>query len=746
MFRSQDSGAGVGVRESGFDLSRLGGHGGQPANRESASRESADRDPPNPRAPNPGSRIPVVIPSDRMSRLFPALLCALAAASAVKAQHQEQPPITFRVEVNYVEIDATVVDGEGNPVRDLTREDFTIVEDGRPQTLTVFSRVELPIERPDPPLFRASVVEPDVRTNRREFDGRVFVLVLDDLHTSITRTPRVRAAAAAFIERYLGANDVAAVVMTGGGRGGQEFTSSRPLLLRTVHGFSGRKLPSAAVEGLRQRASGLPPIGGDRRVTPDEAERAHYARNMLTTMKNVADYLSSVSGRRKSVILFSEGIAYDISNPVQNRFASDLTDALRAAVASGTRGNVTFYTVDPRGLAGFEDLIDMPGPPPDEPGAGMNLLLDETRISQDSLRVLAEETGGVAVVNRNDYRDAFERIIRENSSYYVLGYYSDNTRRDGRFRQVQVQVRRPGVTVRARKGYTAPRGNPPARAVAGAPGASPELRDAMASPIPMGSLGLAASAVPFRGGGREASVLLLMELDGSRFRFTEQDGRLGSQVEFAFVPIEAGGKVRQGVRDDITLTPRPESRDALVARGLRFSRRLDLPPGRYSLRVGAREAGSGAVGSVVLDVEVPDFAEGPLAMSGVVVTSSDAAAIPTARLDEALKDVLPGPATTSRAFRRGADLTLYAEVYDHLRTAHKIEIVTSLTRDDGTVAYSHSDTRSSDELKARGDGFGHVRTIPLRGIEPGRYVLRVEGRALVSGASPVARELEIEVR
>ena len=682
-----------------------------------------------------------------MSRLFLALLCALAAAaSAVVAQDQEQPPITFRVEVNYVEIDATVVDGQGNPVRDLARDDFEVFEDGRPQALTVFSRVDLPVERPDPPLFRASVVEPDVRTNRRAFDGRVFVLVLDDLHTSITRTPRVRAAATAFIERYLGANDVAAVVMTGGGRGGQEFTSSRSLLLRTVNRFSGRKLPSAAIEGLRQRAAGMPQIGGERRLTPDEAERAHHARNMLSTMRNIAEYLSAVSGRRKSVILFSEGISYDISNPIENRFASDVSDALRAAVAAGTRGNVTFYTVDPRGLAGFEDLIDTPGSPPDEPGTGMSLLLDETRISQDSLRVLAEETGGAAVVNRNDYREAFERIIRDNSSYYVLGYYSDNTRRDGRFRQVQVKVRRPGVTVRARSGYTAPRGSPPSRAVAGAPGASPELRDAIASPIPMGSLGLTASAVPFRGGGRDTSVLLLMELDGSRFRFTEQDGRLVNQVEFVFVPIEAGGKVRPGVRDEITLTPRPESREALVTRGLRFSRRLDLPPGRYSLRVGAREAGSGALGSVVLDLDVPDFGEGPLAMSGVVVTSPDAVATPTARIDEALKDVLPAPATTSRAFRRGTDLTLYAEVYDHIRTPHKVEIATSLTRDDGTVAYSHTDTRSSDELRARGDGFGHVRTIPLRGIEPGRYVLRVEGRALVSGASPVARELEIEVR
>jgi hypothetical protein len=116
---------------------------------------------------------------------------------------EQQPPLTFKVEINYVEIDAIVTDAQGNFVRNLTKDDFQVFEQGKPQTVSVFSLVDIPLERPDAPLFAASPIEPDVRSNRKEFDGRVFVLVLDDLNTSFSRTERVRTAAKQFIERHL---------------------------------------------------------------------------------------------------------------------------------------------------------------------------------------------------------------------------------------------------------------------------------------------------------------------------------------------------------------------------------------------------------------------------------------------------------------------------------------------------------------------------------------------------------------
>src|SRR5262245_37331421 len=169
------------------------------------------------------------------------------------AKPEEQPPITFKVEVNYVEIDAVVTDGSGNFVRGLTRDDFQILEQAKPQNITVFSLVNIPVERPDAPLYASSPIERDVYTNRREFEGRVFVLVLDDLHTHPSRSIRVRTAARQFVERYLGENDVAAVVTTGGSKyGAQNFTNSRRLLLKAVDSFSGQKLRSTTLEKLDQ--------------------------------------------------------------------------------------------------------------------------------------------------------------------------------------------------------------------------------------------------------------------------------------------------------------------------------------------------------------------------------------------------------------------------------------------------------------------------------------------------------------
>src|SRR5688572_8412573 len=153
-----------------------------------------------------------------MKRRFPvALLLAVLGAVALTAaqqpqtpQPQEPPPVTFRVEINYVEVDAIVTDAQGNPVTDLTAADFEILEDGRPQAVTAFSLVNLPIERSERPLFAAAPIEPDVQTNTTA-EGRIYLIVLDDLHTTFTNTPRVKRALGEFLERNFGSNDLAAV-------------------------------------------------------------------------------------------------------------------------------------------------------------------------------------------------------------------------------------------------------------------------------------------------------------------------------------------------------------------------------------------------------------------------------------------------------------------------------------------------------------------------------------------------------
>ena len=195
---------------------------------------------------------------------------------------------------------------------------------------------------------------------------------------------------------------------------------------------------------------------------PDDMKRAYDARASLDTLKSVADWLSRLRGRRKAVLFLSEGIDYNLYDQINNREASSVLDAIKDATAAAVRANVSFYTIDPRGLGGLSDEMMEIQPVFDDPGLGLDPqgLASDLRMSQDTLRVLADETSGFAAVNTNDFTSAFARVVKDNSAYYVLGYYPPGQRKDGRFHKLEVKVSRPGVKVRARSGYSTPHTKP----------------------------------------------------------------------------------------------------------------------------------------------------------------------------------------------------------------------------------------------------------------------------------------------
>jgi VWFA-related protein len=401
----------------------------------------------------------------------------LAASGSVFGQGQappaapQQPPITIRAEVNYVEVDARVLDQQGKFIGGLKAEDFEVFEDGKPQKVSAFSLVNIPVERVERPLFASRPIEPDVRNNLQGADGRIYLLVLDDLHTQALRSQRTKQAAKQFIERFVGANDLAAVIHTGGRTdANQDFTNNQRLLLQAVDKFMGRKLRSSTLNKIddynRRAGTGLE---SDPAQDFDDKERGFQARAALDTVRNLSQYLGNIRGRRKAIVMFSEGIDYNIYDimSISNTGAtesSSVMDATREMIAAATRANVAIYGVDPRGLgANLEGGAEVQSFPDDTSlGLGQSALVNEVRLGQDSLRTMSDETGGFAVVNINDFNTAFQRIVDDNSSYYMLGYYSSNDRRDGRFRRIEVRLKnRPGMTVRARKGYVAPRGRAP---------------------------------------------------------------------------------------------------------------------------------------------------------------------------------------------------------------------------------------------------------------------------------------------
>ena len=683
-----------------------------------------------------------------------ALLVALggsALGSQSAAPTGPQTP-TFSVNVEYVEVDAVVTDRDGQFVRDLTKDDFQIFEDRKPQAISTFSIVDIPVERLQRPLYASAPVEPDVKSNERPFDGRIYAIVIDDLQTYFGRTPRVKAAARQFIQQHLGANDLMAVVHTAGpSDASQDFTSSKPLLLAAVDRTLGRKLDSRTVMKtgayFRLRGTGLEtakPL-----ADPVEIERQHNARRSLGALRNVAEWFSTVRGRRKTILFISEGIDYDISNS-QIPGASFILHETRETLAAAARGNVSIYGIDPRGLTNLSDeTIEVESFPTDASvGLGNRSIQRDLFVSQESLRRLSNETGGFAVVNANDFSTAFDRIVRDNSSYYAMAYYPPSEKA-GKFHKIEVRVRRPDLRVRARQGYVTPKpvspaaGKPNAKSSAAATNdlMTPTLREVLGSPFPVSGLAMKVFATPFKGTAPNASVLVGIELRGRDLRLDPID-----KVAVTYALIDTDGKVRANATSSLSMAIEPDMKSRIAASSLRLLKRADVPPGRYQVRVAAHDQGGGSAGSVVADLNVPDFAKLPFSMSGVALTSASAATEPTVKFDELLKQVMPGPPVAARSFPQNEEVALYAEVYDNdAGRPHKVDITATVMSDDGKVMIKTEETRDASELQGSRGGYGYAARLALKDLPPGPYVLTVAARSRLGNVPSAERQVPFTV-
>jgi hypothetical protein len=386
-------------------------------------------------------------------------------------------------------------------------------------------------------------------------------------------------------------------------------------------------------------------------------------------------------------------------------------------------------------------------------------------LSQGSLRELAEQTGGIASVNTNSLTTTFNQIVQANSRYYVLGYYPPEHTRDGRFHKIEVKTKRPGLRVAARRGYGSPRGRTAAERKrdeearrareAKRPNAdktSTQLRDVLTSPLMQSGLNFTVHAAPFKNTQKEASVALAIEIDGDRLQYSAPNaqGMAANKIELSFYGINEKGKALGGTQTILNLTLRPETRERVKTFGLRVNPRISLPPGRYHMRIGAREELAGMTGTVFHDIEVPDFRKDKLMLGGLVLASNMGQETPSIQPDPVLEKVLPAPATSRREFSQRDLIAVYTEIYDNLGTqiARHIDVAVRVIAEDGKEVMAIRDTLDNGGVapKKPWDLYGYSREIALKNITPGRYALRVE--AQVRGnrdVKPVARESLITV-
>ena len=694
------------------------------------------------------------------------LLIAFLTAAAGHAQSggaSTSPQASFKTGINFVEVHAVVTDARGEFVRGLTKDDFEIYESGRLQTPTVFDLVDAPA--PARAAVAAAGPDPDVRSTAGRFDGRLFIIVLDDLHTATLRSQLVKRAARQFVERHIADGDLAAVVYTSGRTdAAQELTPSRRLLLAAVDRFQGQKLPSITSERLavhlNDRAMENATSSGDESAStssnatqraddPRDAERGMNARRALGAIKNVAQWMADVPGRRKALVLFSEGIEYDIYDVFNNRNATSIMADAREAVAAAQRANVTVYAIDPRGLTQLGDeaiTIQSLSEDPNVDYGTSRGFNNELLMAQESLISLAEETGGIAVVRNNDIAGGLTRVERDTSRYYVLGYVSDPAVAPGRFRKIEVKVKRPGLKVRARRGYVPADLKAAKRTTEVKPGTSPALTAALTNPVPVGDVPFRVWAAPFKGSGKNASIAVAVEIDGATLKYRQQDDRFLEDLEMSIIAADYDGKVRASDRQTMNLKLKPETHKVMMAGGgVRMLSRLDVQPGRYQLRVAVHESSGNNIGSVPFDIDVPDFSKPVLAMSGLVVTSSAAPKLVTVKPDPVLKDALPLPPVASRAFTAVETLSVFAEIYDRTTPlAHDVDVITTVVPKAGGAHVFQATERRRVQAGGGTRTAAHTADIPLKPFAAGDYVLKVETRS-PDGAHTAAREIPFTV-
>jgi len=656
-----------------------------------------------------------------------ALLATVAAAAIL---HGQQP--TFRVRVDAVEIDASVTDARGNPVTNLTADDFEILEDRKPQVITSFTLVNIPVERVERPLFSGQPIEPDVISNQNG-EGRLYVFVLDEV--SPEQALRTRKFLRRFIEQYFGANDVAAVSFLGRARAAnaQGLTGNARLLLESIDTFTG---------GFPRETASIDPatggVTGQNQLSGPANEAMYLERNAMAALRSIAEAVAAIKGRRKMLLLFSDNLSVNMQRVIDysGGTLSLAEEDAHQAITAATRSNVTIYSIDPRGLS-----VD----------GGLGESETAPTIATDidhrmNMAALARVTGGFALTNTSSFDQAFARIVSENSSYYVLGYSSTNDRRDGRYRRLEVRVKRPGLQVRARGGYLGPMGRerlpaePPARTPLNA-----AVTNAVRSPVATTGLPLRVFAAPYKSAQGEASVALALEMDGSAFNLVERKGLMVGGIEVSYLATDGQNKIHPGEFHIADLSLTPDAYERLRQKGLRVLSEMRLPRGRFQIRVAVGDR-SGKSGSVVYDVEVPDFGRAPLTMSGVSLSSKALSDVTTMRPKEPLKGVLSGPITAAREFPRGDVVTLFTEVYENApKATHTIELTAELRAEGGRASGRVSEQRSSTELQGKSGGYGFTPSLSLD-VAPGRYVIHVEGRSSAGDRPSVSRDILIRVR
>jgi VWFA-related protein len=649
-----------------------------------------------------------------------ALVLAAAAAGAAALQ----PPQTFRTGVDVVQVDVSVLDKERRPVRGLTASDFTILEDGKPRPVVAF----VPVDIAERESFegRASWVRdvaPDAVDNDVRPEGRLVVIMFDWSIRFHDQVLAKRIATAAVDQ--LGPDDLAAVVFSSAiasGGAPQNFTADRGRLLAAIN----RPFVVAAINP--PNGPSHDPRNGNEVMIDDpegyESGECNCRTCVAETIARVADTVRDVPGRRKTLLFIGSyfrgsealqgppnkrpttmapGSGIIPMNPNIMACAAPLRNAREAMQRSLAAANLTIHSIDPVG-------IETQGTSP------MGGSLEGMRVRRDELGSLADMTGGRTITQTATPESQIPGLFGETQSYYLLAFAPGEAKADGKFHSVSVKVNRPDVSVRTRSGYYAGGkrdGNRVSSAIA------PETASAVGGVLPRNDLPLSVTVAPFAlPGAAESAVAVVLGV--RQPRPSERDAK--EPVKVLAAAFDRNGRSVQSETRTVAVTWKADDSGSMPYELLS---RLTLKPGRYELRL-AVDASVNQRGSVYTYVDVPDFSQQPLSLSGIVIGATPG---PLSAPKDAFAGLLPIVPTARRTFTSADRATAFVRVYE---TSKKppvpVAVTTRIVDANDKVASTETVTIAADHFKDA-HAADHRIELPLSTLARGQYLLTIETTA-----------------
>ena len=601
-----------------------------------------------------------------------AVLVGLLAGSPTSLMAQQQDGgsqvTTIKVQTNIVLTNVVVRDKKtGEVVKGLKPSDFTILEDNKPQKIASFDyenvdQAAVLKEKESTVSGKATVAQllnqEDVTDPKELQDHRLIVMFFDLSSMQPEDIDRSVDAARDYINKKMQPADLVAMVsLSGGLTMDQDFTADKDLLLKAVAKYDGSDATGFALGNE----------GGDSDATPDDSSsftaddsefNALNTDRQLFAIRTIARSLEKVD-QKKSMLYFSGGLT---RQGIENQAS------MRSATNEAVKANMAIYAVDTRGLQALPPVGDastgsLRGNAAYS-GAAMQNQLNSNFSSQETLGTLASDTGGKLFTDSNDFMPAFQQVQHDTEAYYIIGFHSTNTKKDGSYRHLTVKLNRSDAKLEFRPGYYAPADFQHSKTE----DRELQLTEQLRSDLPAMDVAVYMQALYFRLDENKFFVPIALVMPGSQIHILKSGDKDKANIDILGQVKNAQGIVVGNVRDTVKLAL--DASQQVQQKNIQYSTGFTLAPGKYHMKFVVRENQTGAMGSFETDLQVPDMKKVPLKMSSVVLASQqtpNTKKTAPGQVNPLVQDGVEWIPNVPHVFRQDQHLYFLYEVYDATR-------------------------------------------------------------------------------